>query len=119
MSSTASPGNGLFPNGPTMRQPSISWLYRLECSTEDVEVGAPHNGDTIRSIANITRGTVKGPGIEGEILPLGGADWATVVKGTHVSNPSNPRFISFIMCALHYNARCGYTEYLANYMSNL
>ncbi|KAJ6044881.1 hypothetical protein N7499_007385 [Penicillium canescens] len=83
MSSTSSPGNGIFPNGPTMRQPSMSWLYRLECSTEDIELGAPHNGDTIRSIANIVRGSVKGPGIEGEILPLGGADWATVVKGTH------------------------------------
>jgi hypothetical protein len=87
MSPTSSLGNGIFPNGPTMRQPSMSWLYRLECSTEDIELGAPHNGDTIRSIANIVRGSVKGPGIEGEILPLGGADWATVVKGTHVSNP--------------------------------
>jgi hypothetical protein len=87
MSPSASPGNGIFPNGPTMHQPSISWLYRLECCTEDIELGAPHNGDTIRSIANIVRGSVKGPGIEGEILPLGGADWATVVKGTHVSNP--------------------------------
>ncbi|KAJ5308927.1 hypothetical protein PENANT_c013G10326 [Penicillium antarcticum] len=83
MSPTASPGNGIFPNGPTMRQPSLSWLYRLECSTEEHELGAPHSGDTIRSIANISRGSLKGPGIQGEILPLGGADWATVVKGTH------------------------------------
>jgi hypothetical protein len=74
-----------------MRQPSLSWLYRLECdiAKEEIKIGAPHNSGTIRSIANIVRGSVKGPGIEGEILPLGGADWATVVKGTHVSSRSS------------------------------
>ncbi|KAJ5362605.1 hypothetical protein N7541_003449 [Penicillium brevicompactum] len=85
MSFTASPGNTVFPSGPTMRQPSLSWIYRLECdiAKEEINIGAPHNSGTIRSIANIVRGSVKGPGIEGEIIPLGGADWATVVKGTH------------------------------------
>ncbi|CAI7661102.1 unnamed protein product [Penicillium bialowiezense] len=85
MSFAASPGNIVFPNGPAMRQPSLSWLYRLECDIdkEEINIGAPHDSGTIRSIANIVRGSVKGPGIEGDILPLGGADWATVVKGTH------------------------------------
>lgn len=74
-----------------MRQPALSWLYRLECDVakEEINIGAPHNNGTIRSIANIVRGSVRGPGIEGEILPLGGADWATVVKGTHVSPKQN------------------------------
>ena len=91
MSPAASPGNGVFPNGPAMRQPSLSWLYRLECdiAEEEINIGAPHNSGTIRSIANIVRGSLKGPGIEGEILPLGGADWATVVKGTHGSTPNS------------------------------
>ncbi|KAJ5631445.1 uncharacterized protein N7484_011545 [Penicillium longicatenatum] len=85
MSSLPSPGNGLFPDGPQMRLPSLSHLYRLECdiAKEEIDIGAPHDAGVIRSIANILRGSVKGPGIEGSILPLGGADWATVVKGTH------------------------------------
>ncbi|KAJ5708342.1 hypothetical protein N7488_008143 [Penicillium malachiteum] len=85
MSTLPSPGNTLFANGPQMRQPSISFLYRLECdiAKEEINIGAPHDAGVIRSIANIVRGSLKGPGIEGTILPLGGADWATVVKGTH------------------------------------
>ena len=86
MTTLPSPGNDLFPNGPLMRQPSLAFLYRLECdiAKEEINIGAPHDAGVIRSIANIVRGSVKGPGIEGSILPLGGADWATVVKGTHV-----------------------------------
>ncbi|KAJ5675543.1 hypothetical protein N7462_008440 [Penicillium macrosclerotiorum] len=85
MSSIPSPGNNLFPNGPQMRQPALSFLYRLECDIEkqEIDVGAPHDAGIIRSIANIVRGSLKGPRIEASILPLGGADWATVVKGTH------------------------------------
>ncbi|KAJ5731331.1 uncharacterized protein N7483_005839 [Penicillium malachiteum] len=85
MSPLPSPGNTLFDNGPQMRQPSISFLYRLECdiAKEEINIGAPHDAGVIRNIANIVRGSLKGPGIEGTVLPLGGADWATVVKGTH------------------------------------
>ena len=70
-----------------MRQPSLSFIYRLECNidSKEIDVGAPHGSGIIRSIANIVSGTVKGPRIEGEVLPLGGADWATVIEGTHVS----------------------------------
>jgi hypothetical protein len=69
-----------------MRQPALSWLYRLECdiAKEEINIGAPHDAQIIRSIANIVRGSIKGPGIEATVLPLGGADWATVIKGTHV-----------------------------------
>ena len=86
MSTAPSPGNGIFAHGPQMRQPSLAFLYRLECdiAKEEINIGAPHNAGTIRSIANILGGTIKGPGIEASILPLGGADWASVVKGTHV-----------------------------------
>jgi hypothetical protein len=65
----------------------LSWLYRLECdiAKEEINIGAPHDAGIIRSVANIVRGSIKGPGIEAEVLPLGGADWATVVKGTHVT----------------------------------
>lgn len=86
MSTSPSPGNGFFPDGPQMRLPSLTFLYRLECdvATEEINIGAPHDSGVVRSIANIVRGSMKGPGIEGTILPLGGADWATVIKGTHV-----------------------------------
>lgn len=85
MSTTPSLGNAFFPDGPQMRLPSMAFLYRLECeTTEDFDLGAPHDSGVIRSIVNITRGSLKGPGIQGDILPLGGADWATVIKGTHV-----------------------------------
>lgn len=69
-----------------MRLPSLTFLYRLECdiAKEEINIGAPHDSGVVRSIANIVRGSMQGPGIEGTILPLGGADWATVIKGTHV-----------------------------------
>lgn len=70
-----------------MKLPNLSFLYRLECeiAKEEINVGAPHGGGIIRSIANILEGRVSGPRIQGTVLPLGGADWATVVEGTHVS----------------------------------
>lgn len=70
-----------------MRRPGLSFLYRLECniSNEEIEIGAPHAAGVIRSIANIVGGTFKGPELSGSVLPLGGADWATVIEGTHVS----------------------------------
>lgn len=73
-----------------MKLPNLSFLYRLECeiASEEINVGAPHGGGIIRSIANILEGSVSGPRIKGTVLPLGGADWATVVEGTHVSKSS-------------------------------
>lgn len=70
-----------------MKLPNLSFLYRLECdiAREEINVGAPHCAGIIRSIANIVGGEVNGPRIKGTVLPLGGADWATVVEGTHVS----------------------------------
>jgi hypothetical protein len=70
-----------------MRRPGMRFLYRLECTIapEEINIGAPHGAGIIRSIANITGGTFKGPGLEGTVLALGGADWATVIEGTHVS----------------------------------
>jgi hypothetical protein len=69
-----------------MRQPALSWLYRLECdiAKEEVNIGAAHDAGIIRSIATIVRGSIKGPDIEATVLPLGAADWATMIKGTHV-----------------------------------
>lgn len=88
-----SPGNPFSPNltstppTPSMKLPNLSFLYRLECdiAREEINVGAPHSAGIIRSIANIVGGEVNGPRIKGSVLPLGGADWATVVEGTHVS----------------------------------
>lgn len=70
-----------------MKLPNLSFLYRLECNIarEEINVGAPHSAGIIRSIANIVDGEVNGPRVKGTVLPLGGADWATVVEGTHVS----------------------------------
>ncbi|RAK95305.1 DUF3237 domain-containing protein [Aspergillus ibericus CBS 121593] len=80
-----SPGNAYYPNSPPMRRPGLTFLYRLECTidAEELNIGAPHGAGIIRSIANITGGTFKGPDLEGTVLPLGGADWATVIEGTH------------------------------------
>ncbi|KAE8155083.1 hypothetical protein BDV25DRAFT_135127 [Aspergillus avenaceus] len=79
-----SPGNGLYPNSPPMRQPALAFLYRLECeiSPEEIDIGAPYGAGFRRSIANITGGTFKGPELSGTVLPSG-ADWATRIEGTH------------------------------------
>ncbi|EAW24633.1 DUF3237 domain-containing protein [Aspergillus fischeri NRRL 181] len=80
-----SPGNAYYPNSPPMRRPGLKFLYRLECTiaSEEINIGAPNGTGVFRSIANITGGTFKGPNLEGTVLPLGGADWATVIEGTH------------------------------------
>lgn len=78
-----------------MRKPAMSFLYRLECdiAEEELEIGAPHGTGSVRTVMNIIGGQIKGPGIEASVLPLGGADWANVVQGTHVykflQNPYN------------------------------
>ncbi|KAF4177006.1 hypothetical protein CNMCM7927_003584 [Aspergillus lentulus] len=80
-----SPGNAYYPNRPPMRRPGLKFIYRLECTiaSEEINIGAPNGTGVFRSIANITGGTFKGPNLEGTVLPLGGADWATVIEGTH------------------------------------
>ncbi|KAL4972619.1 hypothetical protein BDW66DRAFT_162722 [Aspergillus desertorum] len=84
--SNDSPGKSYYPDSPPMRKPGFIFLYRLECTIaeDEINVGAPHGAGLIRSIANITGGTFRGPRLEGTVLPLGGADWATVIEGTHV-----------------------------------
>jgi hypothetical protein len=86
-----SPGNAYYPASPPMRQPGLSFLYRLECTIdkEDLELGPAHGTGVIRSIAQVTGGTFKGPELEGIVLPLGAADWATVIEGTHVCSPNS------------------------------
>jgi hypothetical protein len=77
-----------------MRLPALSFLYRLQCQVakEEINIGAPHGAGTIRSIANIVEGTLKGPDIEATVLPLGGADWATVIEGTHVRRTASAQW---------------------------
>lgn len=72
-----------------MRKPAMSFLYRLECdiAEEEIDIGAPHGTGSIRSVAHVIGGTIKGPEIEASVLPLGAADWATVIQGTHVISP--------------------------------
>ena len=85
-----SPGNAYYPGTYPMRKPQLGFVYRLECNIADKEVlvGAPHGAGVVRSIAPITGGTFKGPELQGKVLP-GGADWATVIEGTHVSYNSS------------------------------
>ncbi|KAF7590831.1 hypothetical protein BBP40_002300 [Aspergillus hancockii] len=67
-----------------MRRPGMTFLYRLECNiaAEDINVGAPHGGSMIRSIAPIVGGIFKGPSLSGTVVP-GGADFATVIESSH------------------------------------
>lgn len=80
-----SPGNALYPHHPPMRLPSLSFLYRLECliAKEEFDIGAPHGGGMRRDVVNILGGSLRGPRLEGKVLP-GGADWARTVQGTQV-----------------------------------
>lgn len=68
-----------------MRLPSLSFLYRLECfiAKEEFQIGAPHGGGMRRDVVNILGGSLRGPRLEGQVLP-GGADWAQTIQGTHV-----------------------------------
>ncbi|RAH74846.1 DUF3237 domain-containing protein [Aspergillus aculeatinus CBS 121060] len=83
---SSSPGNAFYPETPPMRRPDLTYLYRLECDIDkdEINLGPPHAAGVIRSIANIVGGTFKGPGgLSGTVLPLGGADWSTMIEGTH------------------------------------
>lgn len=72
-----------------MYMPHLVWMYRLEADmeVEGHELGSPFGAGLNRSIQNIVGGKVRGKNFEGDILKLGGADWATGVKGTHVRHP--------------------------------
>ncbi|RAL07392.1 DUF3237 domain-containing protein [Aspergillus homomorphus CBS 101889] len=85
LTATDSPGNAFYPNTPPMRRPGMTYLYRLECDIdkEELNLGAPHGAGVFRSIANVVGGTFKGPELSGTVLPLGGADWSTMIEGTH------------------------------------
>lgn len=76
----------------------MSFLYRLECdiAEEELDIGAPHGTGLIRSVANIISETLRGPEIEASVLLLGGADWATVIEGTHVTPPL--KLLALITC---------------------
>lgn len=90
-SQNSSPGSE-FPNNPAMRLPALAFLYRLKSQVaKEIEIGAPHGAGSIRSVASIVGDTLKGPDIGATILPLGGADWATVVEGTHVGSAALPK----------------------------
>jgi hypothetical protein len=58
------------------------FTMRIYLSKENIhDLGAMRNGPH-RHIAAITRGFIKGEGLEAEILP-GGADWVSVRTSSH------------------------------------
>jgi len=62
-------------------------------SSDPITVGAPFGTGNNRVIMNIIGGTLRGPGLAGEILEHGGADWGVSVQGSDVcliSNCINP-----------------------------
>lgn len=59
----------------------MEFVYRLQAEMAEgpnsgYEVPKPNGGSTSWSVGNIASGTVKGPGINGIVLPNSGADWA-------------------------------------------
>ncbi|KAI5307616.1 hypothetical protein KEM55_007843, partial [Ascosphaera atra] len=78
---TPSPGNAYFPDTPPMRAPHMEFVYRLQAHMIEgpgsgYDIPKPNGGGTAWSVANIGGGTVKGPGIDGIVVPHSGADWA-------------------------------------------
>ncbi|KAH7369571.1 hypothetical protein BKA65DRAFT_470827 [Rhexocercosporidium sp. MPI-PUGE-AT-0058] len=76
-----SPGNVLFPEIPPMRAPYLEYVYRLQAVMESgpragYDIKKPYGGSTTRSVMNVVGGLVKGPGINGIVVPSSGADWA-------------------------------------------
>ncbi|KAL3426427.1 hypothetical protein PVAG01_03218 [Phlyctema vagabunda] len=70
---------------PTMRPPHLEFVYRVEAdmARDPITVGAPFGAGSVRVIMNILGGTLRGPGLSGEILEHGGADWGISIKGTN------------------------------------
>ena len=75
-----------MPKVPTMRIPSLDFIYRLECtmSTDEQVVGKPSSSHQYRVILPMDGGTVSGTKIAGIIVNASGADWATSLPGESV-----------------------------------
>ncbi|PNS19642.1 hypothetical protein CAC42_7486 [Sphaceloma murrayae] len=66
-----------------MKVPYLEFIYRMsaDMAEETQPVGPPFNGKQSRIILPIQGGTVKGPGLNGVILNMSGADWGQVTGG--------------------------------------
>jgi len=75
-----------MPKLPSMRLPSLDFIYRSECtmSPDEQVVGKPTSSHQSRVILPISGGTVSGPKIAGIIVNASGADWATSLPGESV-----------------------------------
>ncbi|KAI5304960.1 hypothetical protein KEM56_005612 [Ascosphaera pollenicola] len=94
---TPSPGNAYYPDTPPMRKPHLEFVYRLEADmamgpNSGYEISKPNGGGTAWSVGNIQSGTVKGPGINGIVLPNSGADWAEELYCDKVFYRLNARY---------------------------
>lgn len=85
-----SPGNGLFPEVPPMKAPSLEFVYRLVAKmhpTDEYDIDNVQGTGVTRSISHIQSGVVRGPGIEGIVVENSGADWAERVHSKKVRFP--------------------------------
>ena len=84
-----SPGNALYPEVPSMKAPSLEFVYRLVAKmhpTDGYDISNVMGTGVSRSIGHIQSGTVKGPGIEGIVMENSGADWAQQIHSKKVSS---------------------------------
>jgi hypothetical protein len=84
-----SPGNVLYPEVPSMKAPSLEFVYRLVAKmhpTDGYDISNVMGTGVSRSIGHIQSGTVKGPGIEGIVMENSGADWAQQIHSKKVSS---------------------------------
>lgn len=88
MSHPPSPGDSFTPDLPPALLPHLEHLYRFIADMGGDPVEAPDTrgtGQTI-SAANMARGVVTGPRIEGKVLNNSGADLATRVDSDQTAS---------------------------------
>ena len=64
-----------------MRAPHLEYVYRLQAVMAEgphagYDIKKPNGASTSRSVIHIAGGNVKGPRINGVVVPGSGADWA-------------------------------------------
>lgn len=88
MSHPPSPGDSFTPELPPALLPHLEHLYRFVADMGGEPVEAPNTrgtGQTI-SAANMARGVVTGPRVNGKVLDNSGADLATRVESDETAS---------------------------------
>ena len=88
-STTPSPGEAYSsPGVPPMTLPHLDFIYRIVCEMDPgtTTIAGVQTAGVDRLVLPIASGVVRGPRVNGIVVPNSGADWAQLVHGEKASS---------------------------------